>query len=79
MTLNIKAQAEKAEVLKAEAEHFRASPKQWRNNGGEIMSITTFILIVGLVLLTMSAISDAIALLKWMCEQDQRHKQNKRG
>ena len=38
------------------------------------MSMTTFILIVGLVLLTMSAISDAIALLKWMYEQDQIQK-----
>ena len=38
--------------------------------------MTTFIIIVGLVLLTMSAISDAIALLKWMYEHDQRHKQN---
>ena len=36
--------------------------------------MTTFILIVGLVLLTMSAISDAIALLKWMYEQDMKHK-----
>ena len=43
------------------------------------MSMTVFILIVGLVLITMSAISDAAALLKWMYEQDQRHKQNKRG
>ena len=36
------------------------------------MSITTFILIVGLVLLAMSAISDAIALLKWLYEHDRR-------
>lgn len=38
------------------------------------MSMTTFILIVGLVLLTMSAISDAIALLNWMYGQDRKHK-----
>ena len=36
------------------------------------MSMATFILIVGLVLLTMSAISDAIALLKWLYEHDRR-------
>ena len=39
------------------------------------MSMTTFILIVGLVLLTMTAISDAAALLNWMYEQDMKHKQ----
>ena len=39
------------------------------------MSMTAFILIVGLVLLMMSAISDAIALLKWMYEQDRGKKQ----
>lgn len=38
------------------------------------MSMTAFILIVGLVLLTMSAISDAAALLKWLYEKDQKHK-----
>ena len=38
------------------------------------MSMTTFILIVGLVLLTLAAISDAIALLGWMYEQDRKHK-----
>ena len=38
------------------------------------MSMTTFILIVGLVLLTMAAISDAAALLKWMYEQDRKRK-----
>lgn len=43
------------------------------------MTMTTFILIVGLVLLTISAISDAAALLKWLYEQDQRREQNKRG
>ena len=40
------------------------------------MSMTTFILIVGLVLLTMSAISDAIALLKWLYEHDRRKRSN---
>ena len=39
------------------------------------MTMTVFIIIVGLVLLTMSAISDVIALLVWMYEQDQRRKQ----
>ena len=34
------------------------------------MSMTAFIIIVGLVLLTMSAISDAIAMLKWLYEHD---------
>lgn len=38
------------------------------------MSMTAFILIVGLVLLTMCSISDAIALLKWMYEQDRKRK-----
>ena len=38
------------------------------------MSMTAFILIVGLVLLAMSEISDAIALLNWMYEQDRKHK-----
>ena len=38
------------------------------------MSMTTFILIVGLVLLAMSAISDAAALLEWLYEQDRKHK-----
>ena len=41
------------------------------------MSMTTFILIVGLVLLTMFAINEAIALLNWIYEQDQT--QNKKG
>ena len=41
------------------------------------MSMTAFIIIVGLVLLTMSAISDAIALLNWLYEQDRI--QNKKG
>ena len=43
------------------------------------MSMTAFILIVGLVLLTVSAIIDAIALLKWMYEQDQRHRRTRGG
>ena len=41
------------------------------------MSLNVFILIVGLVLLTMSAISDVIALLKRMYEHDRRNKQCK--
>ena len=36
--------------------------------------MTTFILIVGLVLLTAAAISEAIELLKWLYEHDRRHK-----
>ena len=36
------------------------------------MSMTAFILIVGLVLLTMAAISEAIELLKWLYEHDRR-------
>ena len=43
------------------------------------MSMTTFILIVGLVLLMMSAISDAALLLKWLYEQDQMHKRTRGG
>ena len=34
------------------------------------MSMTTFILIVGLVLLTMAAINEAIVLLVWLYEHD---------
>ena len=41
------------------------------------MSMTVFILIVGLVLLTMAAINEAIALLNWLYEHDQI--QNKKG
>ena len=37
------------------------------------MSMTAFILIVGLVLLTMAAISEAVELLKWLYEHDRRH------
>ena len=36
------------------------------------MSMAAFILIVGLVLLTMSAISDVVTLLKWLYEHDRR-------
>ena len=43
------------------------------------MSMTAFILIVGLVLLTMAAINGAIALLKWLYEQDQIHKRTREG
>ena len=38
------------------------------------MSMTAFIIIVGLVLLTMSAISDAIALLIRLYEHDNRRR-----
>ena len=38
------------------------------------MSMIAFIIIVGLVLLTMCAISDAIALLTWLYEQDRKRK-----
>lgn len=41
------------------------------------MSMTTFIIIVGLVLLTLAAISEAIELLKWLYEHDRRHKRCK--
>ena len=34
--------------------------------------MNVFILIVGLVLLTMAAICEAIELLKWLYEQDRR-------
>lgn len=42
------------------------------------MSMTAFILIVGLALLTMAAINEAIALLKWIYEQDSKHKRTER-
>ena len=46
--------------------------------GGQItMSMTTFIIIVGLVLLMMFAINEVAALLKWMYEHDRRNKQLK--
>ena len=38
------------------------------------MTMTTFIIIVGLVLLTMFAINEAIALLIRLYEHDTRHK-----
>ena len=34
--------------------------------------MTVFVIIVGLVLLTLAAISDAAALLKWLYEHDRR-------
>ena len=34
--------------------------------------MTGFVIIVGLVLLTMAAISEAVELLKWMYEHDRR-------
>ena len=43
------------------------------------MSMTTFILIVGLVLLTLAAINEAIVLLMWLYEQDQRHRRTRGG
>ena len=36
--------------------------------------MNVFILIVGLVLLTMAAISEAIELIKWLEERERRHK-----
>ena len=41
------------------------------------MSMTAFIIIVGLVLLALAAINEAIALLKWLYVHDQI--QNKKG
>ena len=38
--------------------------------GGLTMSMTTFIIIVGLVLLMMFAINETIALLVWLYEHD---------
>ena len=34
--------------------------------------MTGFVIIVGLVLLTLAAISEAVELLKWMYEHDRR-------
>ena len=42
------------------------------------MSMTAFIIIVGLVLLTLSAISDAATLLKRLYEQDQKCKRTQK-
>ena len=36
--------------------------------------MTGFVIIVGLVLLTMAAISEAVELLNWLYEHDRRHK-----
>ena len=36
--------------------------------------MTGFVIIVGLVLLTMAAISEAVELLKWFDELERRHK-----
>ena len=36
------------------------------------MTMTTFILIVGMVLLTLAAINEAIVLLMWLYEHDRR-------
>ena len=36
--------------------------------------MTGFVIIVGLVLHTMTAISEAIELMKWHYEHDRRHK-----
>lgn len=36
--------------------------------------MTTFVLIVGLVLLAAAAINEAIELLKWLDERERRHK-----
>ena len=34
--------------------------------------MTVFVIVVGLVLLTMAAISEAVELLKWLYEHDRR-------
>ena len=36
--------------------------------------MTGFVIIVGLMLLTMAAISEAVELLKWLEELERRHK-----
>ena len=38
------------------------------------MTMTGFVIIVGLVLLTLAAISEAIELLRWLEERERRHK-----
>lgn len=43
------------------------------------MSMTTFVLIVGLVLLTMAAINEAIVLLVWLYEHDNRSRRVNNG
>ena len=39
--------------------------------------MTGFVIIVGLVLLTAAAISEAVELLKWLYEHDRRNKRCK--
>ena len=41
------------------------------------MSMTAFIIIVGLVLLTMAAVNEAISLLMWLYKIDRRNKRCK--
>ena len=41
--------------------------------------MTGFVIIVGMVLLTMAAISDIAALLKWLYEHDRRHGNERLG
>ena len=36
--------------------------------------MTVFVIIAGLVLLTMAAISEAVELIKWLEERERRHK-----
>ena len=36
--------------------------------------MTAFVIIVGLVLLTLAAISEAVELLRWLEERERRHK-----
>ena len=38
------------------------------------MTLNVFVLIVGLVLLTMAAINEAVRLLEWLYENDRRNK-----
>ena len=38
------------------------------------MSMTTFILIVGMVLLMMAILSEAVRLLEWLYQNDRRNK-----
>ena len=39
--------------------------------------MTGFVIIVGLFLLTAAAISEAVEMLKWLYENDRRHKRCK--
>ena len=41
--------------------------------------MTGFVIIVGLVLITMAAISEAVELLKWLYEHDRRHGNERLG